>query len=127
MTAEQQKMPKPTDIQQQLTALRLEYASSLKQRVEQIIEDLNSLSSHADPVTSLNDMFRQIHSLSGSAASFGYSRLSESCRQLELTLKEDVNRQTLPDDKNTKFLKQGLNKLLGLIARGADDEQATRP
>ena len=115
-------MPNSTDIQQQLASLQLEFASSLVQRVEQVIEDLNSLSTQANPVTSLQDIFRQIHSLSGSAGTFGFSSLSEQLRQLELILKEYYNEQSLPDAKTTDFLNQGLQKLFDLIAKGPDDE-----
>ena len=117
-------MPNSRDIQQQLTTLRHEFASTLEKRIHQIITELNSLTLQTDPVASLQDVFRQIHSLSGSAGTFGFSRLSEHCRQLELILKEDINKQSLPDIKTIDFLNQGLQNLFDLISMGANDEQA---
>ena len=89
-------MPDSEEIQKQLTALRLEFASSLVPRVNQITEDINLLVTQTEPVASLQEIFRQIHSLSGSAGTFGFSQLSGQLRQLELILKENINEKSLP-------------------------------
>lgn len=123
--AKEKQMSNSTDIQQQLASLRLEFASSLVQRVEQLIEDLNSLSTQQNPVIAFQEVFRQIHSLSGSAGTFGFNKLSEQFRQLELILKENFNQQTLPDAKTTDFLNQSLQKLFELIAKGPDEKSSS--
>lgn len=115
-------MPNAANIQQKLASLRKKFASTLGQRIDQIKVDLNSLDSHPDPVDSMQNIFRQIHTLSGSAGTFGFTRVSEQSRQLELILKEYINNDTLPDAKTTNFLDTDLQKIHGLIARGPDDQ-----
>ena len=113
-------MPNKQVIQQQLVQLRAEFAGSLSQRVNQVMADLKSLAVDGDSDGNLQEIFRQIHSLSGSSGTFGFSRLGEHCRQLELIIKEFINTHTLPDAKAIDHLQQGLQQLHQLIARGPD-------
>lgn len=113
-------MPNKQHIQQQLVQLRAEFASSLSQRVNQMMAELKSLTADADSGVKLQEIFRQVHSLSGSSGTFGFSQLSEHCRQLELILKEFINTHTLPDAKAIDYLQQGLQQLHELITRGPD-------
>lgn len=115
-------MPNFEEIQQQLASLRDEFSANLVQRVDQMITDLNSLKSQADPFSSLDEIFRQFHNLSGSAGTFGFNRLSEQSRQLELILKEFINNHTLPDAKTIDYLNSEIQELHRLISQGADDE-----
>ncbi|MBC8212629.1 MAG: diguanylate cyclase [Gammaproteobacteria bacterium] len=120
-------MPGQDDIQQQLAALRLEFAANLGIRVDQMIADLNGLVDHSDPATMLHDIFRQIHSLSGSAGTFGFFQLSEQSRQLELILKEAINQKNTLDSKTTKYLVRGLQALHTLIENGPENTSIIEP
>ena len=118
-------MPDLEEIQKQLASLRVEFASNLVQRVDQMITDLNSLEGQADPFGSLQDIYRQIHSLSGSAGTFGFNRLSEQSRQLELILKEFINNHSFLDAETTEYLTSSLQKLHNLIDKGPDDDHSS--
>lgn len=118
-------MPDFEEIQQQLASLRDEFSANLVQRVDQMISDLNLLKSQADPLGSLDEIFRQFHNLSGSAGTFGFNRLSEQSRQLELILKEFINNHALPDAKTIDYLNSEIQKLHGLVSQGADDQASS--
>ena len=78
-------MPTSEEIAQQLALLKIEFASSLTSRISQLIKDLKELHQQQDPAASLQESFRQIHSLSGSAGTFGYHHLSDQARQCFFT------------------------------------------
>ncbi|MBL7005140.1 MAG: Hpt domain-containing protein, partial [Gammaproteobacteria bacterium] len=120
-------MPDKEDIRQQLELLRKEFASSLVGRVNQLINDLGSLTDKLNPDVSLQEIFRNLHSLSGSAGTFGFNRLSEQARQLELIVKEFSQTHTLPDKKITGQLGSGLKLLLQQVKKGPDDVRLDSP
>jgi len=114
-------MPKTEERQQQLAELRAEFASGLVVRIEKMIEDANSLLQQSDVKASLQELFRQVHSLSGSAGSFGFNKLGAQSRQLELVLKGFCSKPGNPSDKEIVFVKMGLQNLYNVIAEGADE------
>ena len=89
-------MPDLDSIQQQLALLKIEFSANLVDRVDKMVASCNDLLDKPEPDTILKELFRQIHSLSGSAGTFGYHQLSEHSRQLELIVKEFVNKKALP-------------------------------
>lgn len=114
-------MPDLEEIQKQLASLRAKFANGLAPRIEQLITDIGALASQSDPAHELQEVFRKIHSLSGSAGTFGFNRLSQQSRQLELILSEFINNNSLPDSKTIDNLNHGLEKLYPLISEGPDD------
>ncbi len=117
-------MPDLDEIQQQLIALSKEFADNLGQRIEQVISDLNLLPDQADQLAFQQTIFRQIHSLSGSAGTFGFNRMSEQSRQLELSLRRHIDNHSLLDAQTTEHLNYGLQKLRHLVNEGPDVEQS---
>lgn len=109
-------------IQQQLRELRTTFESTLPGRIARIIADLDALADNPDPDSFLEAIFRQVHSLSGSAGSFGYRRLGEQLRQIELCLIEFINLRTQPDSQLIESLNVGLHQLYPLIAEGVDED-----
>ena len=120
-------MPDVEDIQQQLATLRLEFAANLVVRVDQIIADLNTLADHSDPQSMQHDIFRQLHSLSGSAGTFGFYQLSEQSRQLELILKDAITDSKLLKNKTRDSLILGLQALQPLINDGPEVTPSVQP
>ena len=117
-------MPGKEYIQQQLKNLKATFAATLPERIDQMVAGLDALASAPNPSRHLEDTFRQIHSLSGSAGSFGFNRLGEQLRQIELSLKGFINQHTLPDSRLIASLSADLQQLHALIAKGADHEAA---
>lgn len=117
-------MDERKDIQQQLVLLRARYASHLDTRIDQVSANINTLETLPDPDSKLEEIFRQLHSLSGSAGTFGFQRISEQSRQLELILKEHVSQHTRLDSKAVDYLKHGLSNLQHLASQGTDDVAA---
>ena len=113
-------------IQQQLDELRQRYVDSLSSRIQQALTDIASLSPDVSLQTELQEVFRQIHSLSGSAATFGFKRLSEHARQLELILKNFMDLGNVLDQKSIDYLHDEVTKLKHMVVRGAELDVAER-
>ncbi|MGB5397984.1 MAG: response regulator [Gammaproteobacteria bacterium] len=117
-------MDERREIQQQLALLRARYASNLDTRIAQLNANINALETLPDSDSKLEEIFRQLHSLSGSAGTFGFHRISEQSRQLELILKQHASKRTRLDSKAVDYLKHGLSNLQQLASQGADDVAA---
>ncbi len=115
------------EIQRQLESLKKAYAATLVERVEEIISALKELHEQDDPHECLQEIFRQIHSLSGSAGTFGFNSLGEQARQLELSLNEYLQQEKLPDSKAIAYFNSGLQKLLNLVTQGPDNDELDEP
>lgn len=71
----------------QLKALHDTYATGLPEKVSQIRSGLDTLRSGWDDKL-LRTLHRQVHSLTGSGATFGYAEVSDTARKLEQLLKQ---------------------------------------
>jgi len=114
-------VPDKKQIQQQLKELQAIFAATLTERIDLMIADINTLDVSPDPNLHLKKIFRQIHSLGGSSGSFGFNRLGEQLRQIELSLLEFVNQNTQPDDRLIASICGELQQLHTLINKGADE------
>jgi diguanylate cyclase (GGDEF)-like protein len=74
-------------LQAQMQALRESYAAQLPDKIRQIDELWSGLQSQWDN-EAFRTLHRQVHGLTGSGATFGFSMLSEAARTLEILLKE---------------------------------------
>ncbi len=73
-------------ILKKLEALRKDYSTNLPHKVDSIATHWEALSSHWD-ATKLEDFHREVHSLSGTAGSYGYAQVSEVAHELEQHIK----------------------------------------
>jgi diguanylate cyclase (GGDEF)-like protein len=74
------------NINEKLQALYKEYSKNLPAKIDTIVANWSKLSEHWQPEL-LHDFHREIHSLCGSAAIYGYGELSQAARELETFLK----------------------------------------
>jgi HPt (histidine-containing phosphotransfer) domain-containing protein len=93
-------MAKRDDLQERLQALRDQYARQLPTRLAELESGLAWLSEDPGNDRLLALLHRQVHSLTGSGASFGYPELSRSARSLEHFLKSLVNSGETLSDSN---------------------------
>ena len=107
-------MSEEENFKQQLAKLREEFRASLTSRIDQIVAAVDHLAGAADTGIEFEPVFREIHTLAGSAGTFGFHRLSDQARQLELILKPMLNTGELPDVKFIDHLRSELQKLAGL-------------
>lgn len=70
---------------QQLAVLSAEYRTALPQRLARLA-DLRAALHGQDQASALNEMLRELHSLAGSAKTFGLAGLGEQARAAELFL-----------------------------------------
>lgn len=71
----------------QLTALRAHYLAQLPSKMDELEHNLAHLIQRPDDVEVLTVFHRQAHSLTGSGATYGFTRLSQCARELEHYLK----------------------------------------
>ncbi len=89
---------KQQDIQKQLQALRDSYAAQLPERIVDIERDWRDLPNAAAPETAAYELYRKLHSMAGSAGTFGMPTLGEEAHRVELRLKAKLETpQDWPD------------------------------
>jgi diguanylate cyclase (GGDEF)-like protein len=125
------------DIEDALKRLRLDYALDLPRRLKEISrlwcalkkeckgrpiagEELSGGDPHGCDLS--QQLQIQIHSLSESAASFGFSRLGEHARQLEGGIKPLLQEKRPANDQEIRFFQEGLKQLEQLTALGPEQE-----
>ncbi|QTD47563.1 response regulator [Sulfidibacter corallicola] len=72
-------------LEEKLDSLRREYERLLPRKVKQIGETWDLLRESGDPGT-LSLLYRLVHSLAGSGATFGFTRLSQCAKEVEASL-----------------------------------------
>ena len=80
-------MPASPDIQDKLAALLKNYRSQLSARLKEIDTLWNQVSEHGEMGDAGCELYRLVHSLAGSGASFGFSELSKKAKDFENSLK----------------------------------------
>ncbi|KTC74713.1 regulatory protein (GGDEF domain) [Legionella birminghamensis] len=85
------------EIKEKLQALFTEYARSLPEKLAHINREWANLMIHWDKVL-FQDFHRTIHSLCGSAGTYGYDNLSKAARKLEIVLKSKVSQDSLQQE-----------------------------
>ena len=80
-------MPASPDIQDKLAALLKNYRSQLPTRLQEIDELWNQVCERGEMGDPGRELYRLVHSLAGSGASFGFSELSKKAKDFENCLK----------------------------------------
>lgn len=81
-------------VQDKLNALRELYAKNLPNKVGHIVQLWQKLQTDWNS-TQFQDFHREIHSLCGSAGTYGYPELSKSARQTEIFVKKLLDKQDM--------------------------------
>lgn len=108
--------------------LRAQYEQSLPSKIAELESSYAALQKTPADHPLLETFHRQVHSLTGSGASFGFSELSQSARVLELTLKRAINSSTALQP--TKFAEirhhlDGLKRSLATASNTVPDPAPT--
>ncbi len=115
-----------TEIEQQLQQLAREYSESLSERLGSIAITIDQLEAGRVPAGGLKELYRQVHKLSGSAATFGYPKLGQSARQLELDLRFIIDHGQNIDARALTNLRLGVQRLYQLAAEGPAQDAVNR-
>lgn len=78
---------KQQDIQKQLQALRDSYAAQLPERIVDIEQAWKALPNAETPEADMYELYRKLHSMAGSAGTFGMPELGQEARHIEVCLK----------------------------------------
>lgn len=111
------------DIQKKLNALYELYSKNLPNKIRSIESLWSALEKKWDE-TEFETFHREVHSLSGSSATYGYVGLSKASRQLELYLKNRLNQSKLDrgeKDHIVNLLNQLKNRLPKITSQPLED------
>ncbi|MEO8400228.1 MAG: diguanylate cyclase [Gammaproteobacteria bacterium] len=95
-----------SNIQEKLQALFVAYAKNLPTKIKTMQQQWQQLSRHFDQAN-FREFHRFVHSLCGSAGTYGFTALSHSARKLELYLKNMLGQDILTPEQ-----KMDVNRLL---------------
>ncbi|RAP37934.1 hypothetical protein B1207_02795 [Legionella quinlivanii] len=82
------------EVKEKLQALYTEYARSLPDKLQSIKAEWLNLKAHWDK-NRFQDFHRTLHSLCGSAGTYGYDSLSKAARKIEIFLKSKTDQEFL--------------------------------
>lgn len=99
------------ELQQALHALAVHYAAELPGKIAEIESGMEALLGNKTDVAGTRLLHRQLHSLHGSAKTFGFPAVSEVARELEMMV-AGLAGTTLPDGNGAKRGAELLAKLL---------------
>jgi diguanylate cyclase (GGDEF)-like protein len=122
-------MANPTDalkVQEQLKALRKNYASELPEKIGQVEEAWREVQSKRS-IGSLKALHLLIHKLTGSGATFGFTSLSEVARNLEIYLKSLIEKSSTLAEADEREIAPLLTALKGAAVRPDQDVGPTKP
>ena len=116
----------PSDVQAMMRQLRISYVAELEDKLNEIEAALLALEDAAQFTQHIADSYRRVHSLKGSAGTYGIPIISKICHQLEEYLNLGV-------DKPEKISRQVLDQCLShvdlmrqareMVSRGAEHFQ----
>ncbi len=109
--------------QQQLRQLEAEFADGLAQRLREIAQRVCNTEEHLDA----DVLFRQVHSLSGSAESFGFKALGETAQRLEQRLTRIIDAGTQMVDEQRQQLLEDVTEMQRLARSGPDTAGSLAP
>ena len=89
-------------IQQKLHELFLAYSKNLPAKIQGIETLWQEQMQHVDLIQ-FQTLHRDVHSLCGSAGTYGYPELGKAARQLEILLKNLLGNETIPHDMQKKI------------------------
>ncbi|MCW8417468.1 diguanylate cyclase [Fluoribacter dumoffii] len=90
------------NIQKKLHDLFVHYSKHLPEKIHNIEMQWHAQLKHWD-LTGFQNFHRDVHSLCGSAGTYGYIELSQTARQMEILLKENLAKGTLTENDKEKI------------------------
>ena len=112
---------KKRKLQERMTTLREKYCNKLPEKYQEIENSWKDYRSDLDSLDFLDVFYRHIHTLKGTAATFGFIKQADSCfvvQKLLIDVKE--NQSVLPEDL-IPLIEKGLKELKANIAKPAEN------
>lgn len=104
-----------TGTEDKLRALRVQYAKLLPSKVAELENSLDAMVKTPSEAV-LSTFHRQAHSLAGSGGTYGYARLSQCARELEVYLKSCLAPQGSPVQQDAQNIQGLLDRIKDSIA-----------
>lgn len=113
-------MSEPADaVQNQLAKLKKKYAADLPQKVARVEEQVGAFLAAAWSEELCFATYRQIHSLAGSAGTYGFGELGTTARTGEHLIKKSLDGKSALGEPDRKELAVVLSKMKELAAAAA--------
>jgi diguanylate cyclase (GGDEF)-like protein len=112
----------PEAFRQQLAVLRQEYGDLVPLKVKEISSAWESLAPHEMDCEALSTLHRQVHTLAGSGATFGFATLGRTARRLEELLDEVITSGVPPDPTGREEIARCVASLGDIAAQLPDED-----
>ncbi len=113
-------MPEPADaVQSQLAKLKKKYAAELPQKVARVEEQVGAFLAAAWSEEVCFATYRQIHSLAGSAGTYGFAELGSTARTGEHLIKKSLDGRAALGEPDVMALAVVLSRMKELAALAA--------
>ena len=93
MTTPPARRPNDPLYEQRMQALRDRYAASIPERLQAVAEALARCKGAGPSARDVEQLHHALHTISGSAGSFGFKALGEECRRVEQLVRELMDGQ----------------------------------
>lgn len=110
--------------QAKLNALQDKFKASLPARLSEIQQVWKSVQAAAKVSEDLDILHRLVHTLTGSAGTFGYRKLSRDSRALEILLKGLISHPEVNPDENSRQIQEMIRGLVKLAGEGVESTLA---
>ena len=103
--------PGPSAFERVLAQQREKYLASLPQRLNDVELHWRAVRSGRETVETLRELFRLVHNLAGSGATFGIPQISDSAKPLKDRLRAIADAGSWPEDLKPEELEPLLQEL----------------
>jgi diguanylate cyclase (GGDEF)-like protein len=103
----------PPDIQAKLTELQQTFATKIPKKVQEIRQSWEKLKSAPDDQAMFETFYRQVHTLTGTGATYGFEAISGFANMITLRLPKTEDITSLPVDEIEFFLEKLDNAISG--------------
>jgi two-component system, cell cycle sensor histidine kinase and response regulator CckA len=101
----------PPDMPAELLALRQQFVQRLPGRLDDIHQLTLRLITASGDASEIHTLHRMVHSLTGTAGTFGLPALSIAARELESRLTQFVQKDTVPSGEDWSAIRAGVERL----------------
>ena len=104
-------MSSEDDIQHKLAVLKEKYLANLPDKIEQLINHWNDLQNNQEDTEQQQTTIRAFHTLAGSGTSFGFPDITNLTREIENTIKNQLQENTCLDGTTKDYVELKLKEL----------------
>ena len=112
---------KKLKLQKRMAALHEKYCKQLPEKYQEIEDSWNEYRSDLSNPNYLEEFYRLVHTLKGTAATFGFVKQADNCFTIQQFLMDVVENQSPLSDASVVGIQKGLEELKANIDKPAEN------